>query len=87
MAMFVKLYNIIKLYIYIVKLYKNIKLYKLIKIYKTIAANPIRSLFEKYFKSCFDSGFRIYVKFCEDTPKNHRFSFILRRVMAETSFA
>ena len=37
---------------------------------KTIAANPRRSIFEKCFKSCFDTGFRIYVKFCEDSPKN-----------------
>ena len=29
---------------------------------KTIAANPRRSIFEKCFKSCFDSGFRIYAK-------------------------
>ena len=43
-------------------------------IIKTIAANPRRSFFEKNLKSCFDSGFRIYVKFCEDSPKNRWFS-------------
>ena len=35
---------------------------------------------------CFDTRFRIYVKFYEDSPTNRWFSFILRRVMAETSF-
>ena len=39
-------------------------------IWETIAANPSWSIFEKCFKFCFDTGFRIYVKFCEDSPKN-----------------
>ena len=59
----------------------------MIKIQKTIAANPRRSIFEKCFKFCFDSGFRIYLQICEDSPKNRWFSFIQRRVMTETSFA
>ena len=45
--------------------------YGFVKIQKTIAANPIRSIFEKCFKSCFDSGFRIYVKFCTRSAKKY----------------
>ena len=75
-------YNI---YIYIYTYIHNYIIYYVL--YKTIAANPRRSSFQKYFKSCFDSRFRIYVQFCEDSPKNRWFSFILRQVTAETSFA
>ena len=29
------------------------------------------TIFEKCFKSCFNSGFRIYVKICTRSAKNH----------------
>ena len=34
------------------------------------AANPRMSIFEKCFKSCFDSGFRIYAKIRADSHRN-----------------
>ena len=57
-----------------------------------IAANPRRLILEKCFKSCFDSGFRIYAKTCRTAPESSILAFwcIMRRVMAillkETNF-
>ena len=37
---------------------------------KNDSSESKKVIFEKCFKYCFDTGFRIYVKFCEDSPKN-----------------
>ena len=58
----------------------------ILRIIRKVSSESKTVNFENYFKSHFDSGFRIYAKFCEDSPKNRWFSFILRRVMDETFF-
>ena len=52
---------------YIILYYNNILYYYK----KAIAATPRRSIFDKYFKSCFHSGFRIYTKIRAESHRNH----------------